>query len=187
MSSDESNFSKKWPLIERRVRIVTGLVITAYIIPHLFNHMLGLISLEAMETVRPYLASFWQWLPVWWVLPTVLVIHPAFSLMAVFRRSTLRMPAAELSQILLGLAVPLLLLGHIVSTRVTRTATDVDTNYSFIIGSMASADYRIVMQSVLVIVVWSHMCIGLHMWLRYRWAYDQSRSDRRGQKDRNLS
>jgi len=171
MSRDESNLSKKWPLIERRVRIVTGLIITAYIIPHLFNHMLGLISLEAMETVRPYLASFWQWLPIWWVLPTVLVIHPTFSLMAVLRRSTLRMPLAELSQILLGLAVPLLLLGHIVATRVTRTATDVDTNYSFIIGSMASADYRIVMQSVLVVVVWSHMCIGLHMWLRYRAGY----------------
>lgn len=171
MQEGVTRSAKNWPTIERRVRIVTGLVIAVYVIPHLFNHMLGLVSFEAMETVRPVLASFWQWTPIWWVLPTVLIIHPVFSMMALCRRSTLRMPPAEFSQILLGLAVPLLLLGHIVATRVTRTATDVDTNYNFVLGLMVTSDFRVVMQTLLVLVVWSHLCIGLHMWLRFRKSY----------------
>ncbi len=171
MQDGAKNTPSKWPGFERRVRIVTGVIIAIYVIPHLFNHMLGLVSFEAMETVRPVLASFWQWTPIWWVLPTVLITHPLFSMMAVCRRSTLRMPPAELSQILLGLAVPLLLLGHVVATRVTRTATDVDTNYNYVLASMAADDFGVVMQSVLVLVVWFHLCIGVHMWLRFRKTY----------------
>ena len=42
----------KLTLLERRLRIVTGLILAVYILTHLFNHSLGLLSLEAMETMR---------------------------------------------------------------------------------------------------------------------------------------
>jgi adenylate cyclase len=39
-------------LTERRLRITTGLILASYITIHLSNHMLGLISLNAMEAMR---------------------------------------------------------------------------------------------------------------------------------------
>jgi adenylate cyclase len=156
--------------------LISGLTIACYLIPHLINHALGLVSISAMESMRVVLASFWQWTPVWWILPTSLLTHLVFSLLAVFRRATLRMPVSELCQLLMGLAVPLLLLGHIVGTRVTTTMTGMVTNYEYVLASMASSNVRVAMQSVLVIFVWVHLCIGLHMWLRhYRW-YQRARS-----------
>jgi len=161
---------KNWSRIERQVRLISGLTIACYLIPHLINHALGLISVEAMEAMREVLAAFWQWLPIWWILPTSLLTHLLFSIIAVFRRTTLQMPLSEMIQLLLGLTVPLLLLGHIVGTRVTTTMTGMVTDYEYVLGTIASSNARIVMQSVLVVVVWVHLCIGLHMWLRqWRW------------------
>jgi adenylate cyclase len=44
----------KLTLIERRLRITTGLILAIYIVIHLSNHTLGLISLEAMESMRKF-------------------------------------------------------------------------------------------------------------------------------------
>ena len=161
---------ENWSRIERRVRIVSGLTIACYLIPHLVNHALGLISVEAMEAFREVMAAVWQWTPIWWVLPTSLLTHLIFSLVAILRRATLRMPFSEMLQLLLGLAVPFLLLGHIVGTRVTTTMTGMVTDYHYVLGTIGSNSVRIVTQSLLVIFVWVHLCIGLHMWLRqWRW------------------
>ena len=161
---------ENWSRIARQVRIVSGLTIACYLIPHLTNHALGLISIEAMEALRKVLATFWQWTPIWWVLPTALLSHLVFSLIAILRRATLRMPFSEILQLLLGLAVPLILLGHIVGTRVTTTMTGMVTDYHYVLGTIGSSSVRIVTQSLLVVFVWLHLCIGLHMWLRqWRW------------------
>lgn len=165
-----------WTRIERQTRLISGLTIACYLIPHLINHALGLVSIDAMEGMRVVLASFWQWTPVWWILPTSLLTHLVFSLLAVFRRATLRMPLSEACQLFMGLSVPLLLLGHIVGTRVTTTMTGMVTDYEYVLASILSSNVRIVMQSALVIFVWVHLCIGLHMWLRhYRW-YQRAKS-----------
>ena len=37
---------------ERRIRLLAGLLVTAYVIPHLINHALGLVSLEAAEAMH---------------------------------------------------------------------------------------------------------------------------------------
>lgn len=39
-------------MLIRRLRLITGLVLFAYLTTHLANHALGLISLDAMETGR---------------------------------------------------------------------------------------------------------------------------------------
>ena len=40
------------PKFERRLRLVTGLVIAAYVTGHFLNHALGVVSVEAMDTQR---------------------------------------------------------------------------------------------------------------------------------------
>ncbi len=44
----------------RRVRLITGLVLLAYVTSHLINHALGLISLEAMEAGRIWFLRAWR-------------------------------------------------------------------------------------------------------------------------------
>jgi len=50
----------KLTLIERRLRITTGLILAIYIVVHLSNHTLGLVSLEAMESMRKFVTPFWR-------------------------------------------------------------------------------------------------------------------------------
>ena len=50
----------KATLLERRLRITTGLILAAYIVLHLLNHSLGLISLRMMDSVRVVLTGFWR-------------------------------------------------------------------------------------------------------------------------------
>ena len=39
-------------MLERRLRLWSGLVLAVYVIPHLVNHAFDIISIGAMETVR---------------------------------------------------------------------------------------------------------------------------------------
>ena len=41
----------------RRLRLLSGLVMLAYVTMHLANHAVGLISLKAMEVVRHVVAT----------------------------------------------------------------------------------------------------------------------------------
>ena len=40
-----------------RMRSLTGVIIGLYVTMHLSNHALGLISLQAQETARPYVMA----------------------------------------------------------------------------------------------------------------------------------
>ena len=103
----------KLSLIERRLRISTGLILASYILIHLTNHSLGLISLEAMEVMRRFVTPFWRSWPGGVLLYGSIIIHSGLALMSLYRRTTLRMPAWELAQLVLGLSIVPLLAGHV--------------------------------------------------------------------------
>ena len=46
-------------LVERKLRLWSGLLIATYVVLHLANHALGLISIEAMERVREWMQALW--------------------------------------------------------------------------------------------------------------------------------
>src|SRR6201993_1399138 len=56
----------------RRLRLFSGLVMLAYVTMHLLNHAVGLISLEAMETV------LWYIFRIWTNRPAQLVLYGSF-------------------------------------------------------------------------------------------------------------
>src|SRR3954466_11912655 len=103
--------------LERRLRLATGLIIASFVVGDFLNHSLGVVSIDAMDRLRGVLASWWRSPAGTLLLYGSLLTHFALALVSLYRRTTLRMPAWEAAQLVLGLAVPPLLIAHIVGTR----------------------------------------------------------------------
>jgi adenylate cyclase len=152
----------------RRLRLITGLVIAAFVVGHFTNHALGVVSVEAMNGMRAGLASWWRSLPGTVLLYGSLATHFTLALVSLYRRSTLRMPAWEAGQLLLGLAIPPLLIAHVVGTRLTWELLGHYIDYERIVGLLWSDSLAAGRQSLLLLIVWTHLCFGMHYWLRIK-------------------
>jgi len=156
----------KLTLLERRLRIVTGLILSVYIVFHLFNHTLGLVSLDAMEAMRKAITPFWRsWFGGLLIYGSLLT-HLALALMSLYRRSSLRMPAWEMAQLILGLSIVPLLAGHISATWGARVLLNFNPNYDFALTAILSSPWLSTKQLLLIIVVWLHVVVGLHFYFR---------------------
>ncbi len=154
----------------RRLRLVTGLVIAAFVVGHFLNHSLGVVSVEAMNGMRASLAAWWRSLPGTVLLYGSLATHFVLALVSLYRRSTLRMPPWEAAQLVLGLAIPPLLIGHVVGTRLNWELLGHYIDYERIVGLLWSNAGAAAQQSALLLIVWAHLCFGMHYWLRLkRW------------------
>jgi adenylate cyclase len=154
----------------RRLRLLSGLVMLAYVTMHLANHAVGLISLKAMEDVLWYIFRIWTNRPAQLLLYSSFLVHYALALYALWQRRTLRLSLSELSQIVLGFAIPLLLVRHVVVTRISDSFFHTDVGYyAYLLWVyfVRSPDHGFVQMLVLV-VAWAHAMIGLHFWLRVR-------------------
>jgi len=154
------------PTTLARIRSITGVVIGLYVTMHLSNHTLGLISLQAQETARPWVMALWHSPFGQVLLYGSLSVHALCGLAAVARRRQYRMPVWEATQMVLGLAIPYLLLVHIVNTRGTRILTGIDINYPYEIANLWVDPWTRFRQIILVLLVWGHFTMGLHFWLR---------------------
>src|SRR5438445_4083583 len=112
-----------------RLRLISGLVMLAYVTMHLRNHAVGLISLEAMEDVLWYIFRVWTNRPAQVLLYGSFFVHYALALYALWQRQTLRLRASELSQVVLGFAIPFLLVRHVVTTRISDSFLHTDVGY----------------------------------------------------------
>jgi adenylate cyclase len=155
----------------RALRTATGLVLVAYVTAHFVNHGLGVISLDAQEALLERLAPIWRSAPGTLLLYGALVIHALLGLYALWRRKTLRMPPWEFAQLALGLAVPLLLIPHVFGTRVAGDLLGTPPTYHIVIAALWDNPVAMLRQPLLVAIVWSHLWIGLHYWLRLRPGY----------------
>jgi len=158
-----------WPLIIRRLRLVTGLVLFAYVTTHLLNHAVGLISLDALEMARRGFVWFWRLPPMTVALYGSLWTHLGLAFVALYRRRSLRMPPWEAAQLLLGLSIPPLLFIHILGTRVAHTFYGLEDLYTYVllVQWVFSPGYAL-QQVAVLLIAWLHACIGLHFWLRLR-------------------
>src|SRR6202047_3363683 len=162
----------------RRLRLFSGLVMLAYVTMHLLNHAVGLISLEAMENVLWYIFRIWTNRPAQILLYSSFLVHYALALYALWQRRTMRLHASEMSQILLGFAIPLLLVRHVVVTRISDSFFHTDIGYyAYLLWVyfVRSPEHGVVQMLVLV-VAWGHAMIGLHFWLRVRRWYARLQS-----------
>ena len=106
--------------LAQRLRIASGLVLFIFATTHLLNHALGLVGLEAMEAMQTWRQVVTRSIPGTVVLAAALLTHIVLGLVKLARRTTLRLRNWELVQIVLGLAIPFLLLPHIVNTRIAH-------------------------------------------------------------------
>jgi adenylate cyclase len=156
--------------LERRLRLATGLIIACFVVGHFLNHSLGVVSIDAMDRLRAVLAAGWRSPLGTALLYGSLLTHFSLALVSLYRRTTLRMPLWEAAQLALGLAVPPLLIAHIVGTRFSWYLLGHNIDYERMVGVLWSDSFTATRQSLLVLIVWTHFCFGMHYWLRLqRW------------------
>ncbi len=157
----------------RQARLATGLILFAFVLTHLLNHAVGLLSIDAMEAVRDVRVAITRSLPGTAILLSALVVHFALGIVVFVRRRSLRIRLHEWVQLAFGLLIPLLLMRHIIGMRGAHEYVGLEDNYTYALWVMWSSEaYR---QAVLIILVWVHGCIGLHHWLQFRPWYRQFR------------
>jgi adenylate cyclase len=153
----------------RRLRLISGLVLFTYVLTHLLNLVLGLVSFPALEAGREIFVAVWRWLPLTVLLYAGLLVHLALAYYAIFRRNSLAMPPLEALRYAFGvLIIPLAAL-HILGTRLVHEVYGVEDSYLYVVTAQwVFEPAYAVQQTLLVLVVWSHGCIGLHLWLRLK-------------------
>ena len=156
---------------ERRLRLGSGLILVAFVVPHLTNHALGIFSFEAMEALRDWLALIWRSTAGTVLLYGAMALHFALALYSLFRRTTLRMSTWEAAQLILGLAIIPLLAFHAIFNRMVWELTTTEVNYHLVIATIWYTDFETWRIILLVLVVWAHLAIGLHFCWRVKSHY----------------
>ena len=105
----------------RQVRLVCGIILFAFVVSHFLNHALGNISVDAMETGVYYHTLFWQFLPVAIVFYTAALTHMGLGVYALYQRRQFRWRTIEPLQLVLGLSIPVLVMGHVIGVRLAQT------------------------------------------------------------------
>lgn len=160
----------------RQVRLVCGLTMFSYIFSHLFNHALGNFSYALMEQWLRFHVWWWRIPAVNFALYAAATTHLLLGLWALYQRRHFRYTAIEISQLLLGLSIPLLIASHFGITRLGGLFFDRDPlNYAApLFGYWVNRPHMVVVQFVLMTVAWVHGCIGIYFWLRlkpfFKWA-----------------
>lgn len=155
--------------LSRDIRFASGLILLFFATTHFLNHALGIAGVAAMEQAQEWRYWLWHSWPGTVALYGALIVHPFFALIRVAERRTFKMPAREMLQIALGLAIPLFLVDHIVGTRVMGAFFQLDESYHAVLRRLWPG--LALSQSILLLLVWVHGIIGLHFTLRSKDAY----------------
>jgi adenylate cyclase len=158
----------------RDIRLASGLVLFVYVTSHLVNHALGLISIDVAEHGLALGVRIWQSVPGTVLLYGAAATHLTLAFVAIYRRRTLRMPPADLLRILLGLGIPLLLIGHAVATRLAHDLYHYAPEYHRVVWMLwtSNGEGR---QLALLVPGWLHGCLGLHFAFCRHWLYQRLR------------
>lgn len=160
------SFKKTIPIALRTARIWSGLFLLAFVTSHLANLSLGLISINAMDTARPYLSGFWTGPISGSLLSAALIIHFFLGLWAIYVRPTLRTNTQDIVQLLTGVLVVPLLATHAIGKSMMSNA-GLDLGYADTIRLFwLQAPGIGLLQVVMLSVVWVHGSAGLFTWLR---------------------
>ena len=153
----------------RRARLGAAFVLLTYVVLHFLNHALGLVSLAAMEAGRVWFLALWRSVPGTVALYGAIAVHGGLALWLLYDRRTLRMPAWEATQYGLGLLLPALLANHVTATRIAWWQAGTDDRYArVLLAYWVVAPERGAWQALTMVLAWTHACLGLHYWLRFR-------------------
>jgi len=153
----------------RQIRIVSGVVLFAYLLSHFLNHALGNISLEALAAGVHLHTAFWQFPPVTIVFYGACLVHTGLGIFALYQRREFRWKAIEPLQLVLGLSIPMLIIVHIVGVRLGQTLFGHQKLYpQELFLFWVSSHTRLWLMLAVLVIAWVHGCIGLYFWLRMK-------------------
>ena len=155
----------------QQLRVISGLVLMAFAATHFFNHALGLFSLDAMEQFQTIRLSVTRSYIGTTLLALAFFMHLVLALVRFANVRTWRMAGWEAFQLISGLVIPLLLIEHVVATRFASALYGTDTFYKPMLAALWPN--RALWQTVLLLVVWAHGCVGMHYWLRLTRSYSK--------------
>jgi adenylate cyclase len=161
---------------ERSIRLATGLLLFSFATTHLVSHSFGVISVAAMQAAGAVLIEPWQSYPGFVALYGSFLVHGGLGLYALYRRRHVRIPKAELWQLVSGLAVPILAISHAANAQLNGLFNGVDLDYSHFLYSFFIVEPVTLLskQFLLLLTVWIHGCIGIRMWLRKNAWYEKA-------------
>ena len=152
-----------------RLRLWSGYALFFYVVTHLLNHTLGLISLRILEAGRHWFVLIWHNPIGQTVLYGALFGHFFLALWSLYRRRALKLSSWEWTQWILGALIIPLGATHVVGTRLAHELYGVEPGYPWVLGSLVAGGWTGILQQFgLPLVVWLHACIGLHFAWRLR-------------------
>ena len=153
----------------RQVRLACGFVLFSYLLSHFINHALGNISLAAMEYGLWFHMTWWQSPLGTLLLYPALAVHGFLGLWALYQRRHFRWKAIEIVQLVFGLSIPALLCGHLIGQRLGVTLYGLQRSYAqaLYLHWVSRPDLGAI-QATVLLVAWTHGCIGLYLWLRMK-------------------
>ena len=150
-----------------RARMGSGVVLFIYLTWHLTNHALGLYSDELMRMAGGLLSFIVGFPPIAIILYAAIAVHILLSLWRVYQRRSLKMNAKEWLRLIMGLAIPYFMIGHVMSTRYAEAVYDLNTSYDFVLLSVfVFAPEHAFYIALGLIAAWLHGCLGMHMWFQ---------------------
>jgi len=156
----------------RRLRLAAGLIMFSYLTLHLSMHALGNVSFEAMQWGTRIHDFVWHSVPGTVVLYGAFAIHFTLALYALYARRSFRLGAGELVRLVLGFSILPLLLHHFAAGRYVYSAFNVTRRYDAVLTVYFSfVSFWGWRQVTVLLVAWTHGCLGVHYWLRARSAY----------------
>lgn len=153
---------------DRFLRLASGIILFAFVTTHLSNHALGLISLDVMEDLRLDILYVWQVGIGFWLLFASAVIHPLLGLYSLWSRHRLMMKPLQALQVILGLTIPLVFIDHLVETRLAFEYARALPTYQSVMLDLYRNPLEVAVQAALLLIIWTHGCIGLYFWLRFK-------------------
>ncbi len=155
------------PVSARQLRLASGLVLLTYLSLHLLTHMSGLVSLSLAEAGLRLSMQVWQSAPGTVALYGAFLIHLALALRTVYLRRHWQLPLIEWVRLWGGFSLPLLLIGHVVATRVAVAGYGYEPSYARVIGGLIAAGSQ-GWQVALLAPGWVHGCLGVWLSIRHR-------------------
>src|SRR3954469_23617929 len=159
----------------RQIRLACGLVLFAYLVSHFLNHALGNVSMDALAAGVYFHALFWQFLPVAIVFYAAALTHAGLGIWALYERRQFRWKAIEPLQLILGLSIPALVVAHVVGVRLGQTLYGHENLYPQVFFAYwISTPYKAWLLTAVLVISWTHGCIGLYFWLRMKTFYKKA-------------
>ena len=148
--------------VTRRLRLASGLVLFAYVALHLIDHSLGNAGIPAMDAMLVAQKWIWQGVIGTTLLYGALTLHAGLGLWSLYARRYVGWTRLEQLQLALGLAVPAMLANHLTVTRLTLVLYGHDKLYQQELHALwLAAPAWGVLQLAVLVVAWTHACIGL--------------------------